>query len=90
MVQPSANDLNLDEPPSHFPVPGTDITLVFLPHPALTLQPPQQDIIRLLALANADIETYIRVPGDGPIMGDEYLLPYVIFSVKPFPTLICF
>ena len=76
MIKPTSNSLNLHPLPNPFPVPGTDITLQFLPLPAFYPQPSQTDIIRLFDIVRSDIEAYIRVQGDGPIMEREYLVDY--------------
>lgn len=73
MIEPTPN---LDPIPNPFPVPGTDVTLEFLPSAASSLQPPRTDVIKLFTIAKSDLKGYMRVQGDGPIMGDEYLLDY--------------
>ena len=76
-VKPTPNTLTLESMPNPFPVPGTDITLEFLPPPGMfSPQPPRGDVIKIFELAKSDIEAYIRVLDDGPIMGNEYLLDY--------------
>lgn len=62
--------------PNPFPVPGTDITLDFLTHPASFPQSPQPYIIRVFAVARSYIEAYISVPGNGLIMHHEYIPAY--------------
>ena len=67
-----------EEPlPNPFPVPGTNITIEFLPQPGMFApQPPEKDVTMLFQLARSDIEAYIRVQGDGRIEGNRYEVDY--------------
>ena len=80
LAKPTPNSLNLEpiEPiPNPYPVPGTDITIEFLPQPTIfTPQPPERDTIKLFDIARSDIEAYIRVQEDGPIIGNQYQVDY--------------
>ena len=63
--------------PNPFPVPGTNITIEFLPQPSMFApQPPKRDVLMLLQLARSDVEAFIRVQGDGPIISNEYEVDY--------------
>ena len=65
--------------PNPFPIPGTNITIEFLPQPAMFApQPPKQDVLMLFQLARSDIQAFIRVSGDVPIIGNEYEISYGI------------
>ena len=75
-VNPTTNGSNLEPLPNPYHVPGTDITLDFLPQPPLPPQPPLTDIIKLFEIARSDIEFYILILGDGPILDREYVLVY--------------
>lgn len=68
------NISHLDPFPIPFPVPGTDITLDFLPQPGFVPRLLQADVIEVFAMAMSDIKAYIRVQGNSPIMGNEYVL----------------
>lgn len=70
LVEPAPNNLNLAPLPNPYPVPGTDITLHFLPQPTHP-RPPDADIIRLFARARSVIEAY---EGNSPIPGHGYTL----------------
>ena len=80
LAKPSSNSSSLEplEPlPNPFPIPGTDITIEFLPQPTMFApQPPRTDVLVLFQLARADLQAYIRVQGDGPIMGNNYEVDY--------------
>ena len=76
MVRPTPNSLGLALLPNPFPVPGTDITLDFLPQPSFFPQPPATDVVRIIAIAESEIEGYIRTQGDIPIMHHLYDLVY--------------
>ncbi|KAM0802389.1 hypothetical protein BDR22DRAFT_124623 [Usnea florida] len=76
MVRPTPNSLSLALLPNPFPVPGTDITLDFLPQPSFFPQPPETDVVRIIAIAESEIEGYIRTQGDSPIMHHLYDLVY--------------
>ena len=76
MVRPTPNSLSLALLPNPFPVPGTDITLDFLPQPSFFPQPPETDVVRIFAISESEIEAYIRTQGDSPIMHHEYDLVY--------------
>ena len=76
MVRPTPNSLSLALLPNPFPVPGTDITLDFLPQPSFFPQPPETDVVRIFAISESEIEAYIRTQGDSPIMHQEYDLVY--------------
>ena len=76
MVRPTPNSLSLALLPNPFPVPGTNITLDFLPQPSFFPQPPETDVVRIFAIAESEIEAYIRTQGDSPILHHEYDLVY--------------
>ena len=75
-LKPSKNSSNLDPVPNPFPVPGTSITLDFLPQPIIVPQPPAADVLRLLNNANAQITAHIHAHGNGPLRNQLYLLRY--------------
>ena len=63
--------------PNPFPIPGTNITIEFLPQPSMFApQPPKTDVLMLFQLARSDVEAFIRVQGDGPIMSNDYEVDY--------------
>ena len=63
--------------PNPFPIPGTNITIEFLPQPTMFApQPPKSDVLMIFQLARSDVEAFIRVQGDGPIIGNEYEVDY--------------
>ena len=77
LTKPTSDSFNLEPLPNPFPIPGTDITIEFLPQPGLFApQPPEADVITLFRLARSDIQAYIRVQGDGPIESNEYEVDY--------------
>ena len=76
MVRPTPNSLSLALLPNPFPVPGTDITLDFLPQPSFFPQPQETDVVRIFAIAESEIEAYIRTHGDSPILHRQYDLVY--------------
>ena len=77
LAKPTSNSLSLQPLPNPYPVPGTEITLEFLPQPSIFApQPPKQDALMLFNLARSDIQAYIRAVGDGTIEGNEYEVDY--------------
>ena len=77
LTEPTSNGFSLDPLPNPFAIPGTDITVEFLPPPGMFApQPPRTDCVILFELTRSDVQAYIRVEGDGPIEGNEYEVDY--------------
>ena len=77
VTKPTPDSFSLEPLPNPFPIPGTDITIEFLPQPGMFApQPPKRDVIMLFKLARSDIQAYIRAQGDGPIGSNEYEVDY--------------
>ena len=76
IVRPTPNSLSLAPLPNPFPVPGTDITLDFLPQPLFFPQPSESDVVKVLTIAESEIKAYIRTQGDGPITHHVFIVGY--------------
>lgn len=77
LTEATSNSFSLEPLPNPFPIPGTDLTIDFLPPPGMFApQPPKTDVIILFELVRSDIQAYIRVQGDGPLEANEYEVDY--------------